>query len=161
MIEHREKYDNLFYSVFVKGEEGSSAGTEEDPGVHVGSVSLRRQISGPVLPPPEHEGADKGKEVDLRVIGYAMFKTTWGKGYATEAGKGMLDAYAASVAEEKAKGEKVFYVEAGVDKGNPGSQAVLKKLGFKEVGWKTEKEPVFLGGEWRDDGGYWIYGMYV
>jgi RimJ/RimL family protein N-acetyltransferase len=149
MIEHLTKYDNFFYAVFAK-----------DTGLHVGSVSLRRQLDGPVLPPPD-EGREKEVEVDLRVVGYAMFKSAWGKGYATEAGRAMMDAYGASVAEEKAVGKKVFYVEAGVDEGNPGSQAVLAKLGFRKVGWKTEKEGVFLGGQWRENGGYWIYGTYV
>lgn len=171
MLEHRSKYDNWFYACFVKNPD--SKGTELDPGDHAGSVSLRLQASGPTLPPPPSFDPDSGREglhpstaspankpIDLRAIGYAFFAQHRGKGYATEAGKAMLAEYARSVAEEKAKGERLFYVEAGVDKDNPGSQHVLKKLGFREVGWKEEKEPVFLNGQWRDPG-YWIYGQYV
>ncbi|KAH8728285.1 GNAT domain-containing protein [Phaeosphaeriaceae sp. PMI808] len=153
MIEHRIKYDNLLYAVFTR--DGNS--TQENPGTHIGSVSLRRQLAGPTLPPL---GAPEGKRINLRVIGYALFKWAWGKGYATEANRAMVDAYIASIASEKDKGEEVFYLEAGVDEGNPGSQAVLEKIGFKKIGWKTEKEPVFLAGEWRH-GGYWIYGQYI
>ncbi|KAF2033051.1 acyl-CoA N-acyltransferase [Setomelanomma holmii] len=156
MVDAITKRDNLYYAVFAKVDGVES--TEENPGVHIGSIGLRRQ-DGPTLPPPKIDG-NEGKEVDLRVIGYAIYKRAWGKGYASEAAKAVLSAYAQSVANEKAKGEKVFYVEAGVDEGNPASLAVLKKAGFKEVGWKTETEAVFLGGAWRH-GGYWIYGQYV
>lgn len=156
MMEHRAKYDNLFYSVFEKQE--GMKGTEEDPGVHVGSVSLRRQLNGPTLPPPGRTKEAQG-EVDLRVLGYAMFKKSWGKGYATEANRALLDAYAASVASEKEKG-KVIYLEGCVDDGNPGSQAVLRKLQFVQVGWKDEPGPIFLGGEWRE-GGYIVMGKYL
>jgi RimJ/RimL family protein N-acetyltransferase len=156
MIEHLTKYDNFFYAVFAK--QPGTADTEEDPGVHVGSVSLRRQPTGPTLPPrPEYL---KGKEVELRVSGYAFFKNAWGKGYATEANKALLEAYGEAVAEEKKVGNKVFYVEASADEDNPGSRAVLRKLGFEEVGWKTETERVFLAGEWRE-GGYWVFGKCV
>lgn len=171
MIEHLTKYDNMFYAVFAKPNANQGVEVEGVPGgvgEHLGSASLRRQVAGATLPPlkeedGENEGNEsggKGKDVDLRVMGYALFEAARGKGYATEANIGLLQAYAASVAEEKAKGEKKFYVEAGVDKDNPGSQAVLHKLGLKKVGWKEEKEPVFLNGAWRDPG-YWIYGLYV
>jgi RimJ/RimL family protein N-acetyltransferase len=158
MIEHRTKYDNLFYAVFAKKE--GTAGTEEDPGVHVGSVSLRRQPSGPTLPLPMPVERDQGKETDLRVLGYAFFKIAWGNGYATEANKALLTAYAAFTTEEKEISKKVVYVEASADEENPGSQAVLRKLGFTKLGWKTETERVFLAGAWRE-GGYWVYGRYL
>jgi RimJ/RimL family protein N-acetyltransferase len=151
--------DNLYYAVFAR-QDGQES-TADQPGMHVGSVGLRRQDTGPTLAPPlQGDGGEEAKELDLRVIGYAFFKHAWGKGYASEAAAALLDAYAASVAEEKARGKKVFYVEAGVDEANPASDAVLRKVGFKKVGWKTETEPVFLGGAWRH-GGYWIYGQYV
>lgn len=158
MLEHRTKYDNHFYAVFSKHTDGCV--TDDNPGLHVGSVCLRLQPTGPTLQPPSpptEEGCEK--PVNLRVAGYAFFKEHWGKGYATEANRAMLDAYATSVAEEKQKGKQTFYVEAAVDEGNPGSRAVLEKIGFRKVGWK-EAEPVFLAGEWRH-GGYWVYGQYV
>ncbi|KAH7394570.1 GNAT domain-containing protein [Pyrenochaeta sp. MPI-SDFR-AT-0127] len=137
-----------------------SKATKEDLGEHVGSVSLRRQEGGPTLPPPNLDIDDVSKSVNLRVIGYAFFKQHWGKGYATEAGRALVDAYTRSVAEEMAKGKELFYLEAGVDEGNPGSENVLQKIGFQKVGWKEETESVFLAGEWREPG-YWIYGKYL
>lgn len=171
MLEGFSKYDNTLYACFAKTP--TSKGTEADPGDHAGSVGLRVQPSGPALPPPPFCDSSLGKEcpntdstssrtkpINLRGIGYAFFKQHWGKGYATEAGKALLDEYARSVAENKTKGEQLFYVEAGVDQDNPASRNVLRKLGFREVGWKVEEEPVFLNGAWRD-AGYWIYGQYL
>jgi RimJ/RimL family protein N-acetyltransferase len=150
MITHMTEWDSYYYAVFVKG---AGEGEEE----LVGSVSLRRQLGGPVLPPP----GEKEKEVDLRVLGYGFFEKAWGNGYATEAASALIEAYRECVMNEKARGEKRFYVEAGVDTANPASRAVLRKVGFKEVGWKVEKEGVFLGGVWRENGGYWVWGMDV
>lgn len=149
--------DTLIYCVFDKS---TSDNTPSNPGTHLGSIGLRRQESGPTIAPLRRNDGNEGKKMDLRIIGYAYFKSAWGRGYATEAARALLDAYAASVAEEKARGEKVFYVEAGVDEGNPGSWRIIEKLGFEKVGFKREEEPVFLGGEWRTDG-YWVFGMYV
>jgi RimJ/RimL family protein N-acetyltransferase len=157
LIEHLEKWDNLFYAVFLK-----PSNDEENVGLgeHIGSVSLRLQKSGPTLPLPSKQ-TDSGKAIDLRVLGYALFKKAWGKGYVTEANKALLEAYSASVAEEKKKGEKVFWVEACVDDGNPGSRKVIEKLGMESLGWKDGgEEKVWIAGEWRVDG-VWVYGMEV
>lgn len=177
MVEHLEKYDNLFYAVFVRGEgeggvgggegEGEGEGDGEDGarrwpwGTHIGSVSLRRQLAGPAVPPPSSNASSTApKPLNLRVLGYGLFAPFWGQGYATEACRALLSAYSASIAAEKALGNEDFYVEAGVDEGNPGSRGVIGKLGLQRVGFKREEEPVFLAGEWRTEG-YWIYGMYL
>jgi len=146
--------DTLIYCVF------ENASTENTPGTHIGSIGLRKQDSGPTIPPLKRHAEDEGKELDLRILGYALFKSAWGKGYATEAAQGLLDAYAASVAQEKEKGDKVFYVEAGVDEENQGSWRVVGKLGFEKVGFRREEEAVFLGGKWRTEG-YWVFGKYI
>jgi RimJ/RimL family protein N-acetyltransferase len=157
MVDAIDKDDTYDYCVF---DSSTSDGTRENPGTHLGSVALRTQSSGPTTPALMKEGADTAKELDLRVLGYAYFKHAWGHGYATEAARALLDAYAVSVANEKARGEKVFYVEAGVDEGNLASMAILKKLGFERVGFKSWEEKVFLGGAWRENG-VWVWGMYV
>jgi RimJ/RimL family protein N-acetyltransferase len=153
LIDSLATTDIYFYSIFVK-QDGSDS---DDLGEHIGSVSLRRPTPAFTLPVPG-DVVDSGKEVDVRMLGYALFKKGWGKGYATEAGRALLDAYAACVAEEKALGEKLFWVEACVDEGNPGSQAVVRKLGFRECGW-NEVPRFWLNGEWRT--GCWAYGMEV
>jgi RimJ/RimL family protein N-acetyltransferase len=183
MIEHMTKWDNWFYAVFLHDES-----QPDGLGEHIGSVSLRHQSAGPELPPPqsferaeqvgtgkpltEAEFEERNKELqsvdlNLRVLGYALFAKVHGKGYGTEACKALLDGYAEAVKEWKAGGEgkkdegkTVFYVEAGVDQDNPGSQNVLRKLGFKTVGMKIEKEKAWLNGGWRGPG-WWITGMYL
>ena len=171
---------------------------EEEPGVdglgtHVGSVSLRLPPVGLELPPPrsfdgaadvgmgevlseeetkEREEALKSVELHLRVLGYAFFEHAHGKGYATEACRGVLEGYAGAAKEWRASQQSeiktegqavtktVFYVEAGVDQENPGSQRVLSKLGFRTVGLKIEKEKAWLNGGWRGPG-WWITGKYL
>jgi RimJ/RimL family protein N-acetyltransferase len=149
MIHHMTVFDNYFYAVFAKQHSGSVGTEDEILSTHVGSVSLRKQ-DAPTLAPP------RGEEGEMRVLGYAVFKREWGKGYATEANRALLEAYGEANREEG----KNVYVEACVDDANPGSVAVLKKLGFEEVGWKEEPGRVFLGGAWRE-GGCWVYGKYV
>ncbi|KAF1955361.1 hypothetical protein CC80DRAFT_493253 [Byssothecium circinans] len=167
MKDHEEKFHSLTYAILEKVD---GEGTEhEEPGKLVGNIGLRAQNSGPTLPPfpppPSSSSSSSLPEVgdiplNLRSLGYAFFRSAWGKGYATEAGKALLEAYSASVKEKKEEGKELFYVEGCWGKHNPASRNVLTKLGFKEVGWKEEKEKVFIGGEWRDPG-YWIWGMYV
>jgi RimJ/RimL family protein N-acetyltransferase len=125
--------------------------------VHVGSVHLRRQANGPSVPPltPLHAD-DVEKDVDLVVIGYVYKKQYWGVGYATEAGRALLDAYGASVADEKALGKKVFYVEGETSGENLASVGVLRKLGFQEVGWEKED-----GDNQKARAGTVYHGMYV
>ena len=193
MIEHMTKWDNWFYSIFLRKPDSFELSPHdvnmEDMGEHIGSVSLRSQVIGPtLLPPTSFQGAEEvGKgapltkqeeesrkkaleEVDLnlRVLGYALFENAWGKGYITEACNALLDGYSSAIVEWKAsedgnqENEKaaVFYVEAGVDTENPGSQKVLRKLGFKTVGMKIEKEKAWLNGGWRGPG-WWITGLYL
>jgi len=162
--------DSMFYSVFVKADTSNSASTSDDDnglGKHIGSVSLRLQSSGPSLPIPS-----TSTTTNMRVLGYALFPSAWGKGYATEAGHALLNAYTAfassttsfSSAQEDNDGSErqtgKTYIEAAVDEGNPGSVKVLEKLGFKKLGWKHEEGEVWLNGAWRNPG-YWVYGMFV
>lgn len=154
MMEILTKYDNLLYAVHVKSQDPNT------PDQHAGDIGLRGQATGPVLPPPPPASSnetDLNKPVNLRVIGYSFFQAARGKGYATEANLALIAAYKKYRAQFP---EELSYIEAGVDKDNPESIRVLKKLGFVQVGWKEETEPIFLGGKWRGPG-YWIYGLYI
>jgi RimJ/RimL family protein N-acetyltransferase len=183
MCHHLDVFDNWFYAVFLRDSEAP-----DGLGHHLGSVSLRHMDKGAeLLPPSSFDDAEevgtggplsseevRGREalwrtedLNLRVLGYALFGSAQGKGYATEACKGLLDGYSESVEKWKGSGEgkedagkTAFYVEAGVDQENPGSQNVLRKLGFRTVGLKIEKEKAWLNGAWRGPG-WWITGMYV
>lgn len=183
MIHHLTHWDTWFYAVFLREPESATAFDPDSPGMLLGSVALRRVDKGPeLLPPPSFKGMEEvgrgqtlGREeeeareeywaerdLDLRVLGYAFFAAAHGKGYATEACRGLLDEYAERVREWRGSvdSERVFYVEAGVDQENPGSQNVLRKLGLRTVGLKIEKEKAWLNGAWRGPG-WWITGMYV
>lgn len=167
------KMDEYLYAVHVRtapaqsldhGQEGESAERickkENKEMLLIGSIGLRVQASSPLLPLAPHPTAspDDAAKADLRAIGYAFFESAWGKGYATEACRALLEAYADFRVRENPGA--LSYVEAGVDPDNPDSIKVLEKLGFKKVGWIEEEESVFIGGKWRD-AGYWIYGLYV
>ncbi len=178
MHHHLSELDNWFYAVFERSKTHPA-----DRGVHVGSVSLRRAPRGPELPPPTTfaAAAEVGsanseahepvglEALEIRVLGYALFAHAQGKGYATEAVGGLLNAYRQEIGKwgESKQGlgkgdveEKRFYVEAGVDQENPGSQRVLRKLGFRTVGMKIEKEKAWLNGAWRGPE-WWITGLYL
>lgn len=180
--------DSMFYSVFVRPcesdkQEDEKKGEREKEditglGEHVGSISLRLQPTGPSIPlPPPPLGVPPPRTENLRALGYAFFPSARGKGYATEAGQALLNAYAALVSssslpsslssspykdhgEEEGEAKRKTYIEAAVDEDNPGSIKVLVKLGFKKLGWKHEEEKVFLNGAWRGPG-YWVYGLFV
>ncbi|KAF2637418.1 acyl-CoA N-acyltransferase [Massarina eburnea CBS 473.64] len=160
MREHETKFASLTYAIFEKTSTQGSA--HSLPGKLIGNIGLRAQSSGPTLPPFPAPFASSIKDVplDLRSLGYQFFESAWGKGYATEAGKALVEAYRTAMKENMEGGKEVFYLEGCWDEDNPASRKVLSKLGFTEVGWKEEHEKVFLGGQWRD-GGYWVWGLYL
>lgn len=170
MIEQLSQFDSIFYAVFERKEQGEK---EEELSELVGSVSLRLQHAGPSLPPPpppstlpnppRHQDEPTASTVtitpaptnlNLRALGYAFLESARSRGYATEANRGLLDAYSASIPPQEKETTR-FYIEAEVDEENPGSVRVLQKLGFGCVGWKDE-EKVWLNGGWR--AGHWVYG---
>ena len=80
------------------------------------------------------------------VIGYCFGEPAWGKGYATEAVRAMLQwAYGAL---------DLNRVEAELDTRNAASARVLEKLGFEREGLR--REDCIVSGEVSDA---WIYGL--
>ncbi|HFB54543.1 MAG TPA: N-acetyltransferase [Hellea balneolensis] len=61
-----------------------------------------------------------------RELGYWIGEPYWGKGYATEAARAVLD--------EAFRSSDLPYIDAGYYVDNPASGNVLRKLGFKERG---------------------------
>jgi RimJ/RimL family protein N-acetyltransferase len=79
-------------------------------------------------------------------IGYCLDEPAWGKGYATEAVRAMLQwAYGAL---------DLNRVEAELDTRNAASARVLEKLGFEREGLR--REDCVVSGEVSDS---WIYGL--
>lgn len=79
-------------------------------------------------------------------IGYCFDEPVWGKGYATEAVRAMLQwAYGAL---------DLNRVEAELDTRNAASARVLEKLGFEREGLR--REDCIVSGEVSDS---WIYGL--
>jgi ribosomal-protein-alanine N-acetyltransferase len=70
-------------------------------------------------------------------LGYFISEEHWGKGYATEAAKGMVD-YVFGLADGL-DGEMVWRVGANVSSGNPASERVLLKAGFVHEGVMRDK----------------------
>ena len=78
-----------------------------------------------------HTGAlvgcfDQVREGGRALVGFAVFRTHWGRGYATEALRGMLAAARADPTLDR--------VEAVTHPDNHASQRVLEKAGFERVG---------------------------
>lgn len=79
-------------------------------------------------------------------VGYCLDEPAWGKGYATEAVRAMLQ-WAYSTLD-------LNRVEAELDTRNLASARVLEKLGFQREG--TKREDCIVDGEVSDS---WIYGL--
>lgn len=75
---------------------------------------------------------DKGAE--RAEIGYAISKAHWGKGYATEAAKKILDYGFNKI--------KLNRIEATITPGNDSSVRVLEKLGFEREGLVRQRDLV-------------------
>jgi ribosomal-protein-alanine N-acetyltransferase len=73
-------------------------------------------------------------------LGYALRKDHWGRGYASEAGRLMLD-FAFSTAG-------LHRVQAATGPDNAPSRALLERLGFQCEG--RLRDHVFTNGAWRD-----------
>lgn len=90
---------------FDKGAYISTVGTLDN--ALVGLLTLRHSVSDPMH------------------LGYIFGKNSWGKGFATELVKGLID----HLRGNKYKG----VVHAGVTHGNPASVRVLQKVGFEAI----------------------------
>jgi RimJ/RimL family protein N-acetyltransferase len=71
-------------------------------------------------------------------LGYWIARPYWGKGYATEAGRGLI---------EVAKLLRYTHLEAGHFLDNPASGRVLRKLGFQPTGKVAKRHSCGRGGK--------------
>jgi len=94
---------------------------ESSTGRLVGSISLHRKVEG--------EGVE---------IGYWFARSAWGRGYATEAGRGLL-AVARMLGLRR--------IHAGHFADNPASGRVLNKLGFTAPATPARRYSLARGGE--------------
>ena len=93
---------------------GAWAVRERDGGALVGTALLK--------PLPDAAGAD----TDAIEVGWHLARAAWGKGYATEFGKALLERGFSQL--------DVQELHAVVDPGNVRSEAVAKRLGFTHRG---------------------------
>jgi RimJ/RimL family protein N-acetyltransferase len=92
-------------------------------------------------------------------LGYLFLPWSWGKGFATEAVRAVLEEY--RKANSFWAPYKRVYVRAVVDSGNPESLRVLEKVGLEKRGTpEWEGERVWLAGRWRESREL-VYGMYL
>jgi len=73
-------------------------------------------------------------------VGYTLFNPHWGRGYAEEALKAIVDI--------AFKDHKLHRIVAGIEPQNKRSHKLVKKLKFRKEG--TSKKVVFLRGAWQD-----------
>jgi RimJ/RimL family protein N-acetyltransferase len=93
-------------------------------------------------------------------LAYMFLPTSWGKGYAAEAVKAVLESCKKD--EELWAPFSEVYTRAIVNEGNPASMRVMAKVGMVERGvyeWRGEK--IFLAGQWRTEDRLHIYGMHL
>ncbi|KAK3064980.1 hypothetical protein LTS18_015075 [Coniosporium uncinatum] len=97
-------------------------------------------------------------------LAYAFLPFAWGKGYATEAVRAVLEVC------KKARHLWAPYTEVNVraivNEANPASLRVMAKTGMIELGvheWiaKTDEEAVFLAGEWRTRDKVHVFGTHL
>jgi RimJ/RimL family protein N-acetyltransferase len=160
LIQQLTEQDALLYCVFAKPNMNEAQREGSEPGELIGRVNL--SVLSPNLPPPPPPSPSSlscSQPLNFRSLGYAFRESAWGKGYASEASKALVDAYSASFVKRKESGE-AFFIEAIWGRKNPASGKVLAKVGMKEVGWKVVEESAFLGGEWQEPG-FWVWGMYL
>lgn len=86
----------------------------------VGACSLQRRLSGAVE------------------MGYWISRPHWGRGFATEAGRALV---------EIAQGLRLTQLEASHFVDNPASGRVLEKLGFRATGLSAPRHSCARGGE--------------
>lgn len=79
-------------------------------------------------------------------LGYCLEDAAWGRGYATEAARALLDWAFATLDLNR--------VQSETDTRNPASARVLEKLGFRREG--TLRENCVVEGEVSDS---WVYGL--
>ena len=113
-IQYRKKEEYCSYGVFLKSS-----------GELVGSVGIGHFIRS---------------ITQSAIIGYKIYNQHWGKGYATEAIKAVIDI--------AFKDHKLHRVVAGIEPDNKASIRVVKKLGFRNEG--LSKRIVYIRDEWTD-----------
>jgi RimJ/RimL family protein N-acetyltransferase len=186
MITQLNSFDIYLYAIHIKPSASSphDPSTEINParvsstGTLIGSCGLRTQGDLKDCPPLPHnphlvssssnnDALIPSKPVPFRILGYALFESAWGKGYATEAVSALMASFesfnAAKRADAKKNGadEVWTFVKAEVDYDNPASSKVMEKMGFENLGKVVEKGgKMFLGGQWRDPV-FWVYGKWA
>ncbi|KAJ4333371.1 hypothetical protein N0V87_007662 [Didymella glomerata] len=119
------------------------------------------------LPLPPHLVIPKPQESTTLVteLAYSFLPSSWGRGYATESLSAVLNAVRSPTSSAFwAPWDKVW-MRVIVNKRNPASMRVMRKLGGKGVvekglyEWKGEK--IFVGGEWRTEDDLYIFGAWL
>ncbi|KAJ4984485.1 hypothetical protein SVAN01_10037 [Stagonosporopsis vannaccii] len=133
----------------------------------IGLVNLVSLAPGRYLPLPSHLViSTEEEETTLTVeLAYSFLPNAWGKGYATEALRAVLDACRSPVGTQFWNPWEKVWMRVIVNGRNPASLRVMRKLqgeGVSEKGiyeWKGEK--IFIGGEWRTEDDLYVFGGYL
>ncbi|EEP77821.1 predicted protein [Uncinocarpus reesii 1704] len=133
----------------------------EKPTEVAGLVILKSLDAGNLAIPEELTVPAAAASTTLTTeLGYSFLPTGWGKGYATESLKAVLES--CKRAQSFWAPFSKVYVRAIVNEENPASLRVMEKAGVPKKGvYVAEGEPIFLAGKWRGMANLHIYGMYL
>ncbi|KAF1989530.1 hypothetical protein K402DRAFT_390498 [Aulographum hederae CBS 113979] len=134
---------------------------EDGPADLMGMVTLR-SLGPESLALPEHLTlpASAASSTLTIEIAYSFLPDAWGKGYATESSKAVLEA--SKTARAYWTPFSKLYVRSIVNGRNPASIRVMEKTAMVKRGiYVWTGKPIFIGGEWRGQDDLHIFGMYL
>lgn len=139
----------------VSATEGVGAGQAANDYEVIGIVKLKPGMTVPLQDNITRRTDPESGFLRLE-IGYLFLPIAWGKGYATESCRAVIEAC------ERSRSHFTpftsLYIEGVVGPGNPASMKVLEKAGLKQVGLnKWDGPAIWLAGAMRPPE-VWVYG---
>jgi RimJ/RimL family protein N-acetyltransferase len=160
--EGEKKSYRIVYTIYELLARNSDPKTQEDTSSRlIGLVTLRSVDAGN-LALPNHIFPDSVHSPDCLTmeLGYQFLPAAWGKGFATEAVRAVLDACQRE--QNFWDNYQKVYIRAIVNGENPASRRVLVKSGMQELAVHVwDGDGIWLAGKWRTTDNLHIFGKFV